>query len=93
MVHIIFGISYMGKTFCIAFNEEIIWRLFCNSLNFGSSSTRMRPAGAPMPNFVVPMVQQGKQAAHPSGGHRGPAGAVALCRSHTTPDVHWFYYG
>jgi polyadenylate-binding protein len=33
----------------------------------------MRPTGAPMPNFVVPMVQQGQQAPRPGGGRRGPS--------------------
>lgn len=32
----------------------------------------MRPAVGPMPNFVVPMVQQGQQAPRPGGGRRGP---------------------
>jgi polyadenylate-binding protein len=32
----------------------------------------MRPGGGPMPNFVVPMVQQGQQAPRPGGGRRGP---------------------
>ncbi|WOK96872.1 polyadenylate-binding protein 2-like isoform X4 [Canna indica] len=35
----------------------------------------MRPAGAPMPNFFVPMVQQGQQA-HRQGGRRSGAGAM-----------------
>lgn len=30
----------------------------------------MRPGGAPMPNFYVPMVQQGQQGQRP-GGRRG----------------------
>lgn len=34
----------------------------------------MRPGGGPMPNFVVPMVQQGQQAPRPAGGRRGGAG-------------------
>ncbi|KAJ1700275.1 hypothetical protein LUZ63_000054 [Rhynchospora breviuscula] len=33
----------------------------------------MRPGGAPMPNFVVPLVQQGQQAPRPGGGRRGGA--------------------
>ncbi|KAJ7013487.1 polyadenylate-binding protein 8-like [Populus alba x Populus x berolinensis] len=33
----------------------------------------MRPGGAPMPNFFVPMVQQGQQGQRP-GGRRGGAG-------------------
>lgn len=32
----------------------------------------MRPGGAPMPNFFVPMVQQGQQGQRP-GGRRGGA--------------------
>ena len=35
----------------------------------------MRPGGAPMPNFFVPMVQQGQQGQRP-GGRR--AGAVPV---------------
>jgi polyadenylate-binding protein len=33
----------------------------------------MRPGGAPMPNFFVPMVQQGQQGQRP-GGRRAGAG-------------------
>ena len=32
----------------------------------------MRPGGAPMPNFFVPLVQQGQQGPHP-GGRRAAA--------------------
>ncbi|KAJ6801621.1 polyadenylate-binding protein 8-like [Iris pallida] len=32
---------------------------------------RMRPGGAPMPNFFVPMVQQGQQSQRPRGRHPG----------------------
>ncbi|THU72192.1 hypothetical protein C4D60_Mb04t09510 [Musa balbisiana] len=35
----------------------------------------MRPAGAPMPNFLVPLVQQGQQV-HRPGGRRAGAGPV-----------------
>ncbi|KAK1276178.1 Polyadenylate-binding protein 2 [Acorus gramineus] len=35
----------------------------------------MRPGGAPMPNFFMPMVQQGQQGQRP-GGRRGGAGPV-----------------
>ena len=33
----------------------------------------MRPGGAPMPNFFVPMVQQGQQGQRPGGRRAGPA--------------------
>lgn len=33
----------------------------------------MRPGGGPMPNFFVPMVQQGQQGQRP-GGRRTPGG-------------------
>ncbi|XP_020576165.1 polyadenylate-binding protein 2-like isoform X2 [Phalaenopsis equestris] len=36
----------------------------------------MRPSGAPMPNFFVPMVQQGQQVQRPPGGRRGGAGSI-----------------
>ncbi|KAH7835573.1 hypothetical protein Vadar_027475 [Vaccinium darrowii] len=32
----------------------------------------MSPGGPPMPNFFVPMVQQGQQGQRPGGGHGGP---------------------
>lgn len=35
----------------------------------------MRPGGGPMPNFFVPMVQQGQQVQRP-GGRRAGAGPV-----------------
>lgn len=33
----------------------------------------MRPGGAPMPNFFVPMVQQGQQGQRPGGRRAGAA--------------------
>ena len=33
----------------------------------------MRPGGAPMPNFMMPMVQQGQQQ-RPAGRRAGPGG-------------------